>query len=465
MSLEDLIGSDLDDGFDGEDKERSGIWRRITHAFRERQIYVRSDGNVQFIILRSWVQVFAAIIVTAGLFWLAYASVNIAFKDQLIALKERRTQQSRIAYEDRLTSMRTAVDRLSGQLLLDQDQYLEKVDVLGSEFDKLAERHRRMEQFFRQGWVPTRKASVPQAPEPGRAEETPADGSFETPAASQYSAPGFTGKGDLGLRSIEDGKGSDFQKGSSIAPKTETFANHAQAEAPLVRLRTRFADIGARQLALLDEVEKASDDRIRTAKKAIKRIGLNPKRVVKVFKKEKTNIGGPYVDPNDPAFKDDILGNKMLLAGRKIAEAQLLSKALDKMPLDYPMRGRYRVTSGFGVRNDPFRRRRAMHTGIDFKSKFGHPVRVTADGVVKSAGRKGAYGKMIEVRHANGIRTRYAHLSMIKVRRGQKVKRGQMIGKLGNTGRSTGPHLHYETRIWKKAISPRRFWKAQKLLQ
>ncbi len=463
MSLDDLIGPDLDDGFEDEYQERRGFLRRIGYAFRERQIYVRSDGDVQFITLRSWVQVCAAIIFVAGLFWLAYASVNVAFKDQLIALKDLRAQQARIVYEDRLTSMRTAVDRLSGQLLLDQDQYIEKVEKLGGEFDQLSERHRRMEQFFRQGWIPTRKASAPKTDEPAQVTDEPADGNFESPAGP-YAAPGFTGKGDLGIRHKEKQKGSEFQKGSSVAPQRKPFTNHAEASAPLNRLRAQFAEISARQLALLDEVEKASENRIRTATKAIKRIGLNPKRVVKAVKKDKTNIGGPYVDPNDPAFKDDFLGNKMLLAGQKIAQAEKLTMALDKMPLVYPMRGKYRVTSGFGVRNDPFRRRRAMHTGIDFKARFGHPVRATADGVVVSAGRKGAYGKLVELRHANGIKTRYAHLSMIKVRRGQKVKRGQMIGKLGNTGRSTGPHLHYETRIWKKAVSPRRFWKAQKLL-
>ena len=88
-----------------------------------------------------------------------------------------------------------------------------------------------------------------------------------------------------------------------------------------------------------------------------------------------------------------------------------------------------------------------------------------APGVIIKAGRHGGYGKLVEVRHENGVTTRYAHLSMIAVRAGQKVKRGDMIGKLGNTGRSTGPHLHYETRVGGRAIDPLKFWKARDVFQ
>ena len=123
----------LDEDFDETDDyglledeapQRNAFWRWLAHVFRERQVYLRSDGQVQFITLRPWLQVSFAMIFAVGLFWLAYATVNVAFKDQLIALKERKSHYVRITYDDRLAAMRAAMDGLNGRLLLDQDQYL-----------------------------------------------------------------------------------------------------------------------------------------------------------------------------------------------------------------------------------------------------------------------------------------------------------------------------------------------------
>jgi murein DD-endopeptidase MepM/ murein hydrolase activator NlpD len=136
-----------------------------------------------------------------------------------------------------------------------------------------------------------------------------------------------------------------------------------------------------------------------------------------------------------------------------------------RLPISRPMPPEHAITSRFGLRKDPFRRKPAMHSGIDFRGPVGSPVYTTAPGVIVKAGRHGGYGKLVEVRHENGVTTRYAHLSMIAVRAGQKVKRGDMIGKLGNTGRSTGPHLHYETRVGGRAIDPLKFWKARDVFQ
>jgi hypothetical protein len=109
---------------------------------------------------------------------------------------------------------------------------------------------------------------------------------------------------------------------------------------------------------------------------------------------------------------------------------------------------------------DPFLRTPAMHTGLDFRGSTGDPVRATANGRVESAGVNGGYGKMIEIDHGNGFSTRYAHLSAIEVKVGQSVRIGQIIGRVGSTGRSTGPHLHYETRIDGEAVDPQKFLRA-----
>ena len=118
------------------------------------------------------------------------------------------------------------------------------------------------------------------------------------------------------------------------------------------------------------------------------------------------------------------------------------------------------ITSGFGYRRDPFNGRAALHSGIDFKGAMGSPIFAAAEGRVTFAGRKGGYGNAVEVTHSNGLLTRYAHLSRIDVRPGQMVAAGATLGGLGSTGRSTGPHLHFEVRINDRAVNPRPFLEA-----
>jgi murein DD-endopeptidase MepM/ murein hydrolase activator NlpD len=118
------------------------------------------------------------------------------------------------------------------------------------------------------------------------------------------------------------------------------------------------------------------------------------------------------------------------------------------------------MSSPLGMRMDPFLKGPAIHTGIDLRGDAGDPVRVTANGKVTVASWQGGYGKMVEVDHGNGFSTRYGHMSEIDVKVGDQVRTGQTIGKVGSTGRSTGPHLHYETRINDEAVDPQRFLRA-----
>jgi murein DD-endopeptidase MepM/ murein hydrolase activator NlpD len=114
----------------------------------------------------------------------------------------------------------------------------------------------------------------------------------------------------------------------------------------------------------------------------------------------------------------------------------------------------YVFTSAFGVRSDPFRGSAAMHAGVDLSAAHGSPIYATADGVVDRAEWFGGYGNMVEIDHGKGIATRYGHMSRIAAKSGETVKRGDLIGYVGSTGRSTGPHLHYEVRIDGQAVNP-----------
>jgi murein DD-endopeptidase MepM/ murein hydrolase activator NlpD len=115
---------------------------------------------------------------------------------------------------------------------------------------------------------------------------------------------------------------------------------------------------------------------------------------------------------------------------------------------------RLNFTSNFGIRSDPFRGTAAMHAGVDIPGPVGTPIYATADGIIDHASRLGGYGNMVEINHGKGIATRYGHLSKILVADGAKVTRGQLIALMGSTGRSTGPHLHYEVRIDGHAVNP-----------
>ena len=133
------------------------------------------------------------------------------------------------------------------------------------------------------------------------------------------------------------------------------------------------------------------------------------------------------------------------------------------IPSTQPVKGTA-LTSGYGVRSDPFRGRAAMHAGIDLAAPIGTPIYATADAIVGRSEWAGGYGNLIELNHGRGIQTRYGHLTRSVVRAGQKVKRGELIGHMGSTGRSTGSHLHYEVRIDGKAVNPVPFMEANDLL-
>jgi murein DD-endopeptidase MepM/ murein hydrolase activator NlpD len=210
-----------------------------------------------------------------------------------------------------------------------------------------------------------------------------------------------------------------------------------------------------RELSLIEQRARAAAQKVR---QAIVDAGLPADRMA--APREATGgVGGPFVplkvDPNGSLFE------------REVARLQSALIAADKfrrlapfVPLRAPLSASAEQTSGFGARVDPFLGRAAMHAGVDFRDEVGAPIRATAGGMVTAAGWNGGYGNMVEIDHGNGLTTRYAHMSAITVSEGQSVGAGAVVGKLGSTGRSTGPHLHYEVRLDGDAVDPARFLRA-----
>ena len=191
---------------------------------------------------------------------------------------------------------------------------------------------------------------------------------------------------------------------------------------------------------------QALDARYQTATAELQKLGISPARI-------EAGVGGPFeaVTKGDPTFK------QLFMSWKKLDNLQ---DAAIAVPSDKPVKTAA-FTSGYGVRSDPFQFRAAMHAGIDLAAPVGTPIYATADGVVTSAGwNSGGYGNLIKIDHGKGIETRFGHLSKIEVSAGQRIRRGQEIGRMGSTGRSTGSHLHYEVRIDNRPVNPIPFMKS-----
>ena len=212
-----------------------------------------------------------------------------------------------------------------------------------------------------------------------------------------------------------------------------------------------LARIEARQLAFVERVTRYADRRAQSAESAIRRLGLNPSMMLVADEQAQ---GGPLerlVSDHDGGL--DPRFERMVLSLSRMAS---LERGLQEIPQVMPA-DINSISSGFGYRRDPFNGHAAMHAGLDFRAPYGAPIRAAADGTVSFVGQKSGYGNVVEVSHGNGMITRYAHMSRFGSRMGQDVKAGEVIGAIGNSGRSTGPHLHFELRINGRAVNPRPF--------
>ncbi|HSV30263.1 MAG TPA: M23 family metallopeptidase [Candidatus Omnitrophota bacterium] len=227
----------------------------------------------------------------------------------------------------------------------------------------------------------------------------------------------------------------------------------ARAEAPsctglkseVGQLKSELAAKDRAIRMLTQRLRAAAQSNIKAVEDAFVGTGIKVDRLIKRGSAD-GNQGGPFI-PADAA------------AARDIQRWDALNRVIQVLPLAAPL-ARYETASGFGKRRDPINKRRAIHEGIDLVAPLRTPVAATGPGKVVFAGLRGRYGKLIEIDHGMGVRTRYAHLGAIKVSVGQSVRPGQVIGLVGSTGRSTGPHLHYEILVDGKPNNPARFLRA-----
>ena len=219
-----------------------------------------------------------------------------------------------------------------------------------------------------------------------------------------------------------------------------------------------LARLEARQLAFIERLTRYADVRAERAETQIRRVGLNPNLMMASYNRGDAEGGPLQLLTTGPG---NAIDPRFARLGASLERMSGLGHALAGIPNTLPASLEF-ISSGFGYRSDPFTGAGAFHAGLDFRGPIGAPIYAAAAGTVSYAGVRSGYGNCVEISHGNGLLTRYAHMSRIESRIGQAVTPGEVIGRIGSTGRSTGPHLHFEVRINDQPVNPRPFLEAER---
>ena len=400
---------------------------------------VHAGKQVRFGPVAFWIVV--GTVTTLGM-WSAATATYFAFRDDVLTRLIARQAEMQYAYEDRIAELRAKVDRATSRQLLDQEQFDQKLEQVMRRQTALESRATAM------GTIPDITGSV-RAPSRGATVSEPTSQGIPKPSPISDTAV-FVAPPDREAR-LESRAPVIVNAPATKAAKIQGVDN------VIVRLQNSLDQVERRQLASLTSLEDSLESRARRMRGVFSDLGLDVGQLEAAT--PRGGVGGPFVPVK---LSSDAGAFERQLYRINISRAQVdrLNRTLALVPYRKPVVGDVEFTSGFGVRSDPFLGRPAMHTGLDFRAATGDPVRVTANGKVASSGWAGGYGRMVEIDHGNGLSTRYGHLSEIDAKVGDIVKIGQVIGLVGSTGRSTGPHLHYETRIDGEAVDPQKFLRA-----
>lgn len=356
------------------------------------------------------------------------ATTYLVLRDDLIGATVARQARMQQAYEDRIASLRSQVDRITSRQLLDQQLMESKVSELLERQSRLTERQGLLGPLLERAGEETTKPVQAAGPEKKAGIDIK---SGVNPAAAS---------------------GGPVQIAALWKTRTESLGiSHAdKADKMFVAINKSLRSIEQDQLTKLETLAEGAYETADAISEALASAGLEID-----IDYGKSDVGGPLVALDRSQIFDTRV-KELDAALRKLGDVKDKARSL---PIANPAPGRP-ITSRFGMRRDPIIGAAALHSGMDFRAGVGTAIRATAPGTVVSAGWAGGYGRMVEIEHEGGFSTRYAHMSKIDVREGQRITRGQVIGKSGNTGRSTGPHLHYEVRQHGAAVDPLRFIKA-----
>lgn len=390
--------------------------------FPERQIYHRSGGTVNYIAVSPLQQCVIALGGTAVAGWLVFATAIFMIGGSSTSLDSNYGRENQRL--TRWTQELRAKEALARTLLEERTDAFQRATV---DFE---ERHQTLELLLK----------------------------------------AVEGSDDLEITALR-GNGASLLVDASIdiadPRQSRVEAETIKASAPeVVGVRAQIDELRARQKQFLDKAEIIAVERTELAQGVLELTSVGINRIGA----EQTGTGGPLVDmlslgTNNPNASPEELAfaERVIQVAARLDEARNLENVVQSLPLASPSSVPIRVTSPYGLRADPFTRRSAWHSGVDMGAgPVGYKVPITAagPGEVVYAGHKGGYGRVVEIDHGHGFRSRYGHLRRIDVKRGDKVAIGDTLGLMGSSGRSTGRHLHYEVMFQGKPYDPRHFLKA-----
>lgn len=390
-------------------------------------IIARGD-QVRHFTIQPWIAAILGSLAIACAIGYLIGTSYLMLRDDLIGGSIARQARLQHEYEDRISSLRGQVDRILSRQLLDQQLVETRVTELMSRQEQLSSRYGKLGPLLEKA---------------GNLDPI-ATGSIPVPTERPKSIENNGKKASLWPKA----------NNNAVASNRNPFSLN-KADVLFDKITERLGTIEGKQIAHIQGLTNAAYTKGNKIVDVAESVGY------RIGKAEiPAGIGGPFIagdgELNNDAFVQTIdnLDYALTRLGDIRAKAQFL-------PFARPVKGQ-RMTSKFGTRVDPFNKRKAYHSGIDYGGGMGVPIHATGKGKVTKAGWNGGYGRFIEIKHGNGLSTRYAHLNKIKVKKGQVVNSGDVIGLMGSSGRSTGPHLHYEVRKGKKAVNPVRFIEAGK---
>ena len=398
------------------------------HAHRADYTLAHAGRQVRIGPAAFWIVVGTLVIMGV---WSIGTGTYFAFRESVLTGLMARKAEMQYAYEDRIAELRAQVDRITSRQLLDQEQFEQKLGTL----------------LKRQAMLESRTAALSgDALLTGSIRTAPVEPPLRRKTSSVSDTIIFSAPPDREAR-------LESREVRTASANVRDQVQGSGLSGTLARVALSLDKIEQRQDKVLAETEERIDSRTRHVRSVLDDLGVDVKSAPR-------GVGGPFVPLKAPQAGASNFDRQLYRTNIARAQLDQYSQTLVTVPLRKPVTGEIDMSSPFGVRMDPFLHRPAMHTGLDMRGDVGDPVHATASGRVSIAGREGGYGNMVEIEHGNGLATRYGHLSEIDVRVGQKVRIGEVIGRIGSTGRSTGPHLHYETRVDGDAVDPQKFLRA-----
>ncbi len=430
-------------------RKSGSVNRVVSRFFKERQIYHRSDGVVHFISMSTKTQIALATVVGAALLWVAYASVNVVFKEQIIVAKERDSRRMEQDYNRQIVKQQQAyaeIDTLNKVMQAEFDATMDEIVNRHQTLRNMVERSAAAAQSLERLSEELARAGAPNGQKPSNGNRVMIDVAPAEPTPRQSRIE------TLRRRAVEEAR----EKHSAVVPENSAAAS------VIGKMHAASADLFVEQMVLLASLEERVAETAEELRLVMQSTGIDAGALIQPAKIRNVALaqGGPFIDPENRAETGTLFFRHANRAAVLVDELAAVQGVIDSVPLSSPLTVNRRFTSGFGVRRDPINGRRSNHYGIDFAAAWASPVNATASGVVKFAGVRSGFGRVVEIDHGNGFVTRYAHLHRYVVKAGQKVSLHQKVGELGNSGRSTGPHVHYEILYKGRQRNPQRFIEA-----